>query len=158
MKTWSVTFAAGLLAALTACGGPPDRIDPKGSYPDAGTGNVEVPQTGDLAVRTHLAPFQQPIDKDRFGYKHASYSVYDSQGQRVGGVDNMVTDGVEKPTRVRLPAGRYLVRIDDGDEPTVFWTTVSPGDLTMVDVEALRGLPGTPRPDAPIEPVIPPVE
>ena len=156
MRTTIGILAAGALAALTACGGPPDHLDPKASYPDAGTGNIEVPRTGQLAVRTNPDVITPSGGKVNWHELHPKYIVYDSQGKRVGEVHNrLYAGGVEELTRARLPVGRYLVRIEDG---SVFWVTVSPDELTLVDADALAGRFDSPKPEPEVEPRVPPSE
>lgn len=162
MKTSIVTLAAGVLAALSACAGPRDYIDPKGSYPDAGTGNVEVPRTGELAVRAHPEYPWFRASKDTYGYHLPRFVVYDERGQRMAEVSNRAeAQGFDELTRASLPAGRYLVRVDpaflEDDEPSVFWVTVSPGQLTVVDVDKLHDRPD-PRRERRAEPRVPPSE
>ena len=160
MRTSIVILAAGVAAALTACAGPRDHINPKASYPDAGTGNVEVRQTGELVVS---APSDVPwhrASKEPYRSPHPGYVIYDERGNRVAEVHNRQFSGGEvELTHARLPAGRYLVSVDHPreSEPSVFWVTVSPGDLTWVDVESLRDTPGEPRRE-PAEPRVPPSE
>jgi hypothetical protein len=163
MRTSLVTLAAGLAAALTACAGPRDYIDPKGSYPDAGTGNVEVPRTGELAVRAHPEYPWFRASKDTYGYHLPRFVVYDEQGRRVREVSNRAeVEGFTELTHARLPAGRYLVRVDpafiEDDEPGVFWVTVSPDHLTVVDVDTLNDRRSDFRRERQPEPRVPPSE
>jgi hypothetical protein len=158
MRTSIVMLATGVLAALSACAGPPNYMDPKGSYPDAGTGNVEVPRQGELAVITHPDVTWHAGGKDTYRYLNPAYVVYDERGRRVAEVTNrLYAAGVEEPTPTCLPEGRYLVRVNNlrhDVEPAVFWVTVSEDNLTLVDVNALHDRPGEPRP----EPKVPPSE
>jgi hypothetical protein len=139
-------IAAALLLSLAACQSDAS-LDPRGPYPDAGTGTVvrEESQDGRLTVATPMIRVNQDgrcFDDSRDPNWYTSlpapsgYSVFDREGRPVIDVPNhsplVVT--MERPAPVALPPGRYLVRLDIpvGDVRT-FWVTIEPRRHTVVD-------------------------
>src|SRR5688572_25737266 len=132
MKTWIALFAA-LAGCATAA---PDRIDPKGSYPNAGTGNVKVKEAGTLVVFGHDEVDLFRDAKETIRREDPHFTVYDEQGRRVAELrgSRRTTDPDDFDVAT-LPAGRYLVRSSEphGDLPQTFWVTVERDGLTAVD-------------------------
>ena len=142
-----------LAAALAGCStAAPDRIDPKGSYPSAGTGNVTVKEGGELVVFGHPEPVLFRDAKETFPRKTEHFAVYDEQGRRVadlrGSRREMGSGNFDVAT---LPAGRYLVRSSEPHEnlPQVFWVTIERHGLTAVDTH--KGLRVEEEKVAPVE-------
>ncbi|HVE41906.1 MAG TPA: hypothetical protein VNM14_18575 [Planctomycetota bacterium] len=137
-----------LALALTACQPAREsRPDPRGSYPDAGTGTAsrEPSEDGRLTVETVMIRvnqdgrcFQDSRDINWYTALPApsGYSIFDRDGRPVADVPNhsplVVT--MEGPTPVPLAPGRYLLRLDRpvGDVRT-FWVTIEPRRHTIVD-------------------------
>ena len=140
MKTWIIlgVFAAALGGCATAA---PDHIDPKGSYPNAGTGNVQVKEAGELVVFGHAEASRFRDAKDTFPRGDADFVVFDESGRRVAEMRGSRREmGREDFDIATLPAGRYLVRAREphDDLPQVFWVTVEKDGLTAVDVDTWR--------------------
>lgn len=116
-------IAFGLMVVASGCATKQDRIDPKGSYPDLGTGNGTQPAVGELLVRPVAEPL--PGGQGEHVYLPPSYAVYDDQGRLIQ--KDLVGE-------VTLPKGRYLVRMDrHSSAPSTFWVRVDAGKLTEVD-------------------------
>lgn len=149
MKT---LIALGACAALGGCmTSAPDRIDPKASYPNAGTGNVKVKDAGELVVFGPVNPrFREA--KETLTPGNAGYVVYDEQGTRVAWLrESRITTDPDDFDVATLPPGRYLVRESTGRDPRAFWVTVERHGLTAVDVDTLRDLPAEEPRVAPVE-------
>jgi hypothetical protein len=149
MKTF---IALGAFAALGGCmTSAPDRIDPKASYPNAGTGNVKVKDAGELVVFGPSYPrFREA--KETVPHRTDGYVVYDEQGKRVTELrESRITTDPDNFDVATLPPGRYLVRESTGREPRAFWVTVERHGLTAVDVDTLRDLPAEEPRVAPVE-------
>lgn len=135
MKT---TFVMLATMALAGCMTSDDAINPRGSYPDLTTGSAEARDRGTLEVRTSAIDAPDREAKDTLREHLPRYVVYDESGRRVAEVRNrMDAEGSEKLEALSLPSGRYLVRIDERDaEPSAFWVTVQPNQITRVDADA----------------------
>jgi hypothetical protein len=142
----TASLSVALTLALSACR-PESRPDPRGSYPDAGTGTVarEESEDGRLTVETVTIRVNQDgrcfeDSRDPNWYTSLAapggYSIFDREGRPVADVPNhsplVVTP--EGPTAVPLAPGRYLVRLDRpvGNVRT-FWVTIEPRGHTVVD-------------------------
>jgi len=141
-------IAAALAGSLAACAAPQDaRIDPSGTYPDVGTGNIHRDEyrggylrvfTPNLRVDPQGKPAEPECDT---AYVVASgYSIYDPEGRRVFEVANhspLITAD-EGPSVVGLPPGLYLIVLDcPVGEARAFWVTVEAQKLSEVDATRL---------------------
>lgn len=90
---------------------------------------------GILVVRTEPLEFED----DTFVYeRHRSYTILDSEGELVDRVRNHVGDLDESPSEIRLPPGRYRLRISSsGTAPVELDVEIVAGARTVVDVGAL---------------------
>ena len=126
----------GALAALgfaQGCGHAPDHINPSASYPDFGTGaEREQAKLGELVIETdenRELPVTADRDLNSAALTAPSYTLYDERGNRINGI---------RSHSVHLPAGRDLIRLDEGPQKEeVFWVTIKPGRRTVVDLREL---------------------
>lgn len=141
-------IGAALAGSLAACATSSDsRIDPSGSDPDVGSGNIhrEKYRGGYLRVFTPSLRVDRegnPAEPDGdSSYLVASgYSIYDPEGRRVFQVANhspLITSD-EGPSVVGLPPGMYLIVLDcPVGETRAFWVTIEFQRLSEVDATRL---------------------
>jgi hypothetical protein len=143
-----ILFASGFAVAVGCSSPGPERIDPRGNYPDVGTGNVDSRDTGGTLV------ISTPTEVDwssgrtltngpdvRPPVVHTGYTVFNSEGAFVQYVPNhsLAPSADESPQEVVLPPGRYLVRADEaGAGHDRFWVTIDPERRTQVDVARIE--------------------
>lgn len=134
MPVFRLLLFAGALAVV-GCAASKPAIDPRGSYPDLGTGNVSPSAKGALLVHTETFP---SMDGDVLRNLHSGYDAYDPQGQWLFFVPNHRHSSDESPDPVDLAPGRYLIRPEAGGSPRrTFWVTIQEGKTTEVDVAKL---------------------
>jgi hypothetical protein len=142
------SLTVALTLTLVACQAAREsHPDPRGSYPDAGTGTLVREESNDGCLTVETARIRVDQDGRRFYDSYdpnwytslsapSGYSVFDREGRHVVDVPNhsplVVT--LEGPTPVPLAPGRYLVRLDlpIGNVRT-FWVTIEPRGHTLVD-------------------------
>lgn len=142
-------FIASALGLAAGCSSPAqERLDPRGNYPDVGTGNVDSRAIGGVLV------ISTPTEVDwssgrtltngpevRPPVVHTGYTVFNSDGAFVRHVPNhsLAPSADEGPQEVVLPPGRYLVRADEAAKGhDRFWVTIDPERRTQVDVARIE--------------------
>ena len=92
-------------------------------------------EVGMLVVYTETFPV---LDGGIFYYPHRGYSIFTPRGELVKRVRNHRGRNDERPTRVELAPGSYLVRIEGplGKKAEVL-VTIEAGKLTEFNVEKL---------------------
>jgi hypothetical protein len=95
---------------------------------------------GELQVFSRLV--SQKDDQNQAGdgepiwHAHTDYSIYNLNGKLVQHVDNTIGHYAERPTRVALPAGTYLVKAQAQDYLRVeVLVTIAPGRTTSVHLD-----------------------
>jgi hypothetical protein len=158
----NVKFALGFLLGsalgltLGCATPPPERVDPRGQYPDAGLGNVGPHETGGVLVVSTSTTVDASSGRTltngpdvRSPVVHTGYTVFNSEGGFVQYVRNhsLAPSADEAPAEVALPPGRYLVRPDASEVARgPFWVTIEPEHDTRVDVARIGTTPPTPTP------------
>lgn len=90
---------------------------------------------GHLVVYTEAHAYREG---DTAYYPHLPYRIFDQAGELVRTVRNHRSNYDETPTRVELPAGRYLVVPErNGRGQHTIAVVIQAGRLTKVDVEAM---------------------
>ncbi len=149
-------LVASAFALAVGCSAPaPERVDPRGRYPDVGRGNVDPHEAGGVLV------VSTPTEADwssgrtltngpemRPPVVHTGYAVFNAEGDFVRHVPNhsLAPSADEAPEEIALPPGRYLIRPDDprsGQGP--FWVTVDPAHRTQVDIARIQTTPPPPE-------------
>jgi len=96
---------------------------------------AESTTTGTLVVYTETFPV---YDGGIYYYPHRPYQILTRGGQPVRRVANHLSDNDERPSRVTLTPGTYLIRASSGTGSTPeFFVTIRPGEITEVDVAEL---------------------
>ncbi len=130
------------LAALCAGGcarGTPAVIDPGAPRVEVGTGNVDRSPVGWLLV--HTTTYVSHAD-DVVRELHRGYDLFDGDGRWIRRVDNHTSFSDEAPTRVALPPGTYLIRLDaSGTPPTTLSASIEANRLTEIDTAKAPGAP-----------------
>jgi len=102
-----------------------------GTFEAGGRGDT----TGTLIVRTETFRF---YDGGINYYPHRSYTILTRHGERVRRVRNHRGQNDEKPTRVRLEQGVYLIRTESEGQPLEFFVRIEPGKTVEIDVDEVR--------------------
>lgn len=148
MRNLGSLSVALLFAVLSGCASETaTQIDPRATYPDAGTGNPDARmQRGTLTVytpvvvdptsgRAYMSGHDQPAPR-----VHSGYTLFHADGKSPVYVRNhtMMPSTDEEPSEITLPVGRYLVRPDLAPEDArTFWVTIETGKETQVDPSRL---------------------
>ncbi len=145
-------FIATAVGLAAGCSSPaPERLDPRGNYPDLRTGNVDPRDSGGILVVSTPTEVDWSSGRTltngpdvRPPVVHTGYTVFNSEGAFVRHVANhsLAPSTDEAPEEVVLPAGRYLVRTDDAATGRDrFWVTIDPERRTQVDVARIGTAP-----------------
>jgi phosphate transport system substrate-binding protein len=96
---------------------------------------AEKSSTGVLIVRTETYPV---YDGGVYYYPHRPYTILTRHGEPVRRVRNHRGENDEKPTRVRLEQGVYLIRAELDGQPREVFVRVEPGKTVDIDVEEVE--------------------
>jgi len=142
-------LAASAFGLAVGCSSPvPERVEPRGNYPDVGRGNADPRETGGVLVVSTPTEVDWSSGRTltngpevRPPVVHTGYTVFNSEGAFVRHVPNhsLAPSADEAPEEVVLPPGRYLIRPDDpGTGHEGFWVTVDAERRTQVDVARIE--------------------
>jgi hypothetical protein len=137
MKSICLILGAGLVSVLVGCTSTPVALAPVGPNP----AGVERPSSdGQLQVFTSLIGRSE--GNNPVWYQHTSYYIDDLNGRLVKHVQNTTGRYAETPSRVLLPAGKYLVKAQAND---YFWVnvpvTIERGRTTRIHLDDSWKLP-----------------
>lgn len=119
MRSVSMVLGISMVSVLVGCASTPIALAPIGPNP---AGSKRRASNGELQVFSNLAEQSDNGNQgstDPIWYQHTDYRIYNLQGKLVKRVDNAVGHYERSPRRVRLPAGRYLVKAQGEDYSSV---------------------------------------
>jgi phosphate transport system substrate-binding protein len=90
--------------------------------------------TGTLIVYTETYPV---YDGGIYYYPHRPYDLLTAQGELIRRVVNHRGENDERPMRIDLPVGRYLIRANTSQGKKESFVTIEPGTATRVEVRKL---------------------
>lgn len=116
MKNFCLLLSAGLFSVLVGCSSTPVALAPVGPNP----AGLERPASdGQLQVFTSLIGRSE--GNNPAWSQHTGYYIFDLNGRLIKHVHNTIGRYAEAPSRVMLPAGKYLVKAQAND---YFWVSV----------------------------------
>ena len=110
MKNINLILGAAVLTLMMGCASTPVVLAPVGPNP---VGVKSMDSQGDLQVFSGLVGRTE--GENPTWYQHTDYYIYDLHGKMVRHVDNTIGYYAKAPSRVALPAGRYLVKAKAND-------------------------------------------
>lgn len=90
--------------------------------------------TGTLIVHTETYPV---YDGGIYYYPHRPYDLLTARGELIRRVRNHRGENDERPTRIDLRAGRYLIRANTSQGKKQLFVTIEPGTPTRVEIRDL---------------------
>jgi hypothetical protein len=112
-------------------------LAPVGPNP-AGAANGATKTTGHLEVYSALTECHEgdEYDTNPMWYQHTDYVVCNSNGERIRHVFNTVGHYAQRPRRIDLPPGEYLVKAEAKDYMAVeIPVIIRPGRTTRVHLD-----------------------
>jgi hypothetical protein len=131
MKSIMVLLGVGLGSLLVGCSTVPVAFAPVGPNP---AGDQTLAATGQLQVFSSLVGRVE--GNNPTWYQHSDYAICDLHGKLLKRVDNTAGYYEGAPSKVTLPAGRYLVKAQAQDYPWVkVPVEIESGRITRVHLD-----------------------
>jgi len=131
MKHIPIIVGTALTSLLLGCSSTPVAVAPVGPNPAS---LVNPGKNGQLEVFSALAGHTEGNNPTWF--QHTDYTIYNQHGVVVKHVDNTVGYYASSPRLISLPPGKYLVKAEAKDYPSVLVPVViDPGRITKVHLD-----------------------